>query len=103
MWNNTLILSMYVWIWMGYKQIKRKWKKHKVSFIEAVSVFGDPLAIYFDDEEHSTFEQRNKIIGISSQGKAIVVVYTERGNIIRIISSRLLTLKERKNFENKRK
>jgi hypothetical protein len=80
---------------------KENIKKHRVSFEEAVSVFGDKLAVNFDDFEHSIYEQRSKIIGMSSKRNMLLVVYTERGNKIRIISSRLLTPNERKNYENK--
>ncbi|MFC2129969.1 BrnT family toxin [Bacteroidota bacterium] len=93
---------MYEFEW-DINKSRENAKKHKISFDEAVSIFGDPLAIYFEDEEHSILEQRSKIIGISSQGKALLVVYAIRGNIVRIISTRLLTPKERKNYENKRK
>jgi uncharacterized protein len=92
---------MYDFGWDINKSIDNE-KKHKVPFSEAVSIFADPFAFYFEDDEHSDFEQRSKIIGKSSQGKMLLVVYTERENKIRIISSRILTPKERKNYENKR-
>ena len=92
---------MYEFEWDSNKS-KENEKKHKVSFEEAVSVFGDPLAVYFEDEDHSDLEQRNMIVGYSLHGKLLVVVFTERGNKIRIISSRQLTKKERKDYENKR-
>ena len=53
--------------------------------------------------EHSVYEQRSKIIGLSSKRNMLLVIYTERGNKIRIISSRLLTPKEKRNYENKNK
>lgn len=93
---------MYEFEWDINKSRENE-QKHRISFEEAVSIFCDPIAVYFEDEEHSTFEHRSKIIGTTSQGKMLVVVYTERGNKIRIISSRLLTPKERGNYENKRK
>jgi len=93
---------MYDFEWDINKSLENE-RKHKVSFNEAISIFADPFAIYFEDEEHSDYEQRSKIIGKSSHGKMLLVVYTERGNKIRIISSRILTPKERKNYENKRK
>ena len=75
--------------------------KHSVSFEEAVTVFGDPLAIYFDDDEHSIGENRGIIIGNSMKDRLLLVVYIETDVKIRIISSRLLTKKEKKDYENK--
>ena len=40
-------------------------KKHGVSFGEAITVFADPLARIFDDDEHSSQERREIIIGHS--------------------------------------
>ena len=69
---------MYEFEW-GINKSRENEKKHSISFDEAVSIFGDPLAAYFEDEEHSSFEHRSKIIGTSSQGKSLIVVFTERG------------------------
>ena len=76
-------------------------KKHKVSFEEACSVFRDPLAVIFDDEDHSTPEEsREIIIGKSEKNRLLLISYTERvENIIRIISSRLATKHERRDYE----
>lgn len=75
--------------------------KHNVSFEEAVTVFGDPLALYFDDEEHSIGENRGIIIGNSIRNRSLIVVYIESNVKIRIVSSRLLTKKEKKSYEDK--
>lgn len=53
-------------------------KKHGVSFDEAESVFGDPLARIFDDDVHSNEEKRNAIFGHSKKNRLLVVRYTER-------------------------
>ncbi len=76
-------------------------KKHKVSFEEACSVFRDTWAYIFDDEDLSTPEEsREIIIGNSEKNKLLLVSYTERvENIIRIISSRLATKHERRDYE----
>jgi uncharacterized DUF497 family protein len=71
-----------------------------VSFAEAKTVFGDFLARIFDDEEHSIGERRNGIIGHSSNNRFLIVSFTERPNdIIRIISAREATPKERRKYE----
>ncbi len=73
--------------------------KHGVSFREAATVFGDPLAIFLPDEEHSIREQRLIIIGVSVRNRLMVVSHVERGSMIRIISARLPTNQERKSYE----
>jgi uncharacterized protein len=75
-------------------------KKHKVSFDEASSVFADPLAKIFDDDEHSTEEIREIIVGHSITERLLLVSFTERGrDVVRIISSRVATRNERKAHE----
>ncbi len=75
-------------------------KKHGVSFDEASTVFGDPLAKIFDDEIHSTDEKREIIIGHSINNHLLIVCFTERvKSTVRIISARLATQKERKEYE----
>ena len=75
-------------------------KKHGISFEEAQTVFHDPLALTIDDPKHSQDEQRFIDIGYSTQGRLLVVAYTERGETIRIISSRRATKSERSAYEN---
>ena len=73
---------------------------HGVSFDEASTVFDDSLARIFDDEEHSVEERREIIIGHSVNNRLLLVCFTERPEeIIRIISARLPTPKERKDYE----
>jgi len=76
-------------------------KKHEVDFSEAETVFGDPLAKIFDDEEHSFDEKREIIVGHSIQNRLLIVGFTERENdTVRIISARITTPKERRDYEN---
>jgi uncharacterized protein len=74
-------------------------RKHKVSFEEAVSVFADPLSSTISDPVHSHDEDRYAMIGSSPKGRLLVVVFTERGGRIRIISARRATARERKDYE----
>lgn len=74
-------------------------KKHGVSFEEAKTVFDNPLAVIFDDEAHSIGEQREIIIGHSRQNRLLLVAFTERFGNVRIISVRLATRQERKDYE----
>lgn len=74
--------------------------KHGVSFEEAATVFGDPLAITFADPDHSQGEARLLTFGVSSLRKRLLVVaHTERGRKVRIISARRATKRERIIYE----
>lgn len=75
-------------------------EKHGVSFAEAVTVFFDSLSITIPDPLHSHDESRFVILGLSYQLRPLVVVHTDRGDRIRIISARLATSAERKRYES---
>ncbi len=74
-------------------------KKHGVSFHEASTVFGDPLALTFNDPDHSVRERRFLTFGHSILNRLLVVVHAERADKIRIISARRATRQERKIYE----
>ncbi|NWG31631.1 MAG: BrnT family toxin [Rhodocyclaceae bacterium] len=74
--------------------------KHGVSFEEAASVFGDPLALTFPDPDHSVGEKRWLTFGISQSNRLLVVAHTDRGRSIRIISARKATRHERGIYEH---
>jgi uncharacterized DUF497 family protein len=86
--------------WDGQKA-KQNLEKHNVSFEEATTVFGDPLSLTIEDPLHSTDEERFVIVGESVRRRVLVVVHTERGDHIRIISARLAARRERKTYEEK--
>ncbi len=75
-------------------------KKHKASFDEASTVFDDPLAWTWYDEAHSSAEDRHLIIGHSLRDRLLIVSFriNER-RVIRIISARLATRKESREYE----
>ena len=73
--------------------------KHAVSFEEAVTAFGDPLAQIIDDPHHSPREERFILLGQSDRRRLLVVVFTERGEAIRLISARRATSRERRSHE----
>ena len=62
--------------------------KHGVGFEEASTIFGDPSSLTIPDPEHSLSEKRYITMGKAFTGKLLVVVHTERGDNIRIISAR---------------
>ncbi|HMB24531.1 MAG: BrnT family toxin [Chloroflexota bacterium] len=75
-------------------------RKHGISFDEAVTVFRDPLALIFDDDEHSIKEQREIIIGMSALRRMLLVCFVERNeDIVRVISARTATRTEIKDYE----
>jgi len=73
--------------------------KHGVNFEEASTVFGDPLSITIPDPAHSQAEDRWIILGHSHRSQLLVVVHTERGDNLRIISARRASRRERKQYE----
>lgn len=73
--------------------------KHRISFENAVTVFGDPNAITIYDDLHSKNEDRYVTLGQASTGPIVLVCHTDRNNRIRIISARKATLKEKRQYE----
>ncbi len=74
-------------------------KKHGVSFHEAATVFGDPMAYTFDDPDHSIEEQRWLTFGKSAVGRWLMVSHYDQAEMVRIISARLMTRREKKIYE----
>jgi hypothetical protein len=77
-------------------------KRHNVTFEEASTAFRDPLSLTIDDPLHSDDEQRFVLIGKSYKNRILIVIHTERGDNIRIISARKATKKERTYYESKK-
>jgi uncharacterized DUF497 family protein len=73
--------------------------KHRVSFEEAATVFGDPLGRIVSDPRHSSEEDRFALLGLSKERRLLAVMYVERGQAIRIISARRATSRERRSYE----
>jgi uncharacterized protein len=71
-------------------------RKHSVDFADAVTVFSDDLAITISDQRDS--EERFITIGMDALGRVLVVVYTWRGNQIRLISARKATRTEQTQY-----
>ena len=78
---------------------ERNLGKHGVSFDEAASAFEDPLYLDFFDPEHSEEEHRYIRVGCSAQGRILLISYTERQGMLRLISARPATRKERQAYE----
>ena len=75
-------------------------RKHGVTFAEAATVFGDPLAVTFYDPAHSDDEDRFLTVGLSEDGRVVILSHTDRDERVRIISAREATRGERKGYED---
>lgn len=85
--------------WDPLKAISNE-RKHDVGFQEALSAFQDPLSLSIHDPVHSEEEDRFVLVGMTEKNRLMVVVYTMRGESIRIISARSATQKERRDYES---
>ncbi len=81
------------------KKAAKNLAKHKVSFTEATTIFGNPLAITVSDPDHSENEARYITIGLSNRNRLLMVAHADRNNRYRIINARELTHRERKAYE----
>jgi uncharacterized DUF497 family protein len=71
-------------------------EKHGISFADSVEVLSDPYAITIEDQ--TSEEQLHITLGLDAIGRVLVVVYTWRGDSIRIISARKTTARERAQY-----
>ena len=78
---------------------KENLKKHGVNFEEGKTIFNDSFLFTFPDIEHSVNEERYINIGLSANGRILIVIHTERQEKIRIISCRKATARERRFYE----
>jgi len=81
------------------KKAEANKRKHGITFHEAATVFGDPLAITFADPDHSLDEDRYLTFGLSRFNQMLVVSHAHRGEKLRIISARPMTRQERVIYE----
>ena len=75
-------------------------RKHGVSFDEASTVFADDLSATGRDLDHSSEESRFMTFGLSSKGRVLAVSHTDRGGVLRIVSARPATPKEKRIYED---
>lgn len=108
--SNKTIDNIYFLVYT--KNVKFEWDtdknkankaKHGLSFEEALEVFADPNLLEIYDKDHSGDEERYKVIGLLSSKLIIIsVIFTERGQVIRIISARKANKEEKGIYEQKR-
>jgi uncharacterized DUF497 family protein len=85
---------------MGPQEGQRNAQKHGVTFEEAAAAFLDPVSMTVPDPDHSFEEDRFITMGVSSTRRLLVVVHTESGEALRIISAREASPKERRTYES---
>jgi hypothetical protein len=78
--------------------IEKNWLKHKVSPVECEQVFFNK-ALFAVDEKHSQREKRYYVLGLTDERRSLFVAFTIRRNLIRVISARNMSKKERKIYE----
>jgi len=88
--------------WDPEKAFKNQ-KIHDVTFDEASTAFKDTLSLTIYDPLHSENENRFILIGNSHKNRLLVIVHTERGDRIRIISARKAKKNEREYYEENAK
>jgi uncharacterized DUF497 family protein len=84
--------------WDEHKAASNK-RKHGVTFEEATTCFYDPLQVAYYDPDHSEEEDREILIARSDHDRLLLVIYTLRGETIRIISAREVTPREARDYE----
>jgi uncharacterized protein len=83
--------------WSSIKAVVNR-AKHGVEFEEAQTCLCDPQHIVFYDPDHSDDEDRELLIGHSSLGRLLIISYTLRGSVIRVISARKPTRTEARTY-----
>ncbi|HEU0301332.1 MAG TPA: BrnT family toxin [Longimicrobium sp.] len=74
-------------------------RRHGISFEEALTVLADPLSTTMPDPDHSERESRMLLFGCARTGRYLIVSLTLRGDAVRLISARVMTSRERRNYE----
>jgi len=81
--------------------IEKNWLKHKVSPIKCEQIFFNEPLLVVEDLKHSQRERRYYALGRTDSGRLLFVAFTIRKNLIRVISARTMSRKERKKYEEK--
>ena len=76
------------------------WAKHKVTRAECEQIFFNPPVLIVNDERHSKAEQRYYALGTTDMGRQLFAGFTVRSDLIRLISARDISRRERKAFDN---
>ena len=79
--------------------VEKNWLKHKVSPAECEQVFFNQPLIILGDPKHSISEKRFAAFGCTDEGRLLVVIFTKRGKLLRVISARNMNSREGKFYE----
>lgn len=77
--------------------------KHNVQNWECEQVFFNKPLLVLEDPGHSVAEKRWAVFGKTDSGRLLVVIFTKRGNLVRVISARDMNSKEKKFYEENEK
>ncbi|OGF44188.1 MAG: hypothetical protein A2452_06975 [Candidatus Firestonebacteria bacterium RIFOXYC2_FULL_39_67] len=78
---------------------EKNWEKHKVLASECEQVFFNQPLIVLDDNKHSSMEKRYFSLGKTDNDRKLFIVFTVRKGLLRVISARNMSIKERKIYE----
>ena len=78
---------------------EKNWKRHRVSQSECEQVFFNRPLVVADDDLHSAGEARHFVLGRTDAGRFLFLVYTLRGERVRVISARDMTRREIKEYQ----
>jgi uncharacterized DUF497 family protein len=79
--------------------LSKNWEKHQVSALECEQIFFNRPLVALPDERHSESEPRFYALGQTDSGRRLFIVFTARSDVIRVISARDMSRKERKVYE----
>jgi len=97
--NNYKILQKCVGFEWDQYNAKKNWEKHKVTPAECEQIFFNRPLIIADDTKHSESERRFYALGKTDLRRRLFIVFTIRNNLIRIISARNMSRKEKRSYE----
>jgi uncharacterized DUF497 family protein len=81
---------------------EKNWIKHRVSRVESEQVFFNRPLVVADDESHSQVERRYYALGHTDAGRPLFIVFAIRGDLIRVISARDMSRRERRLYDEKK-
>jgi len=80
--------------------LRKNWEKHRVTVAECEQAFFNMPLIAFREDAHSEQEERFFVLGQADSGRLLFLVFTIRGRLIRVISARTMSRKERRSYEH---
>ena len=94
-YTKMILLNLIKFQW-DKGNYDKNWKRHRVMYFEAEEVFFDENKKIFEDFQHAEVEKRYVLLGRTVMKRALFIIFTVRGNLVRVISARDLNKKEQK-------